>query len=245
MIRARPDAVASTRLGTTLANAAGISVATVEHLMAALWAAGIDNALIEIDGPETPIMDGSAQPFLDAIDRAGRRPQQAARQYLQVLEPVEVAEGGAYARLLPAETFEMAFSIDFAAPAIGVQSLDLCLDEAVFRTELADCRTFGLLEEVEALRAAGLGRGGSLDNVVVVSGGDVLNPEGLRRPDEFVRHKIVDAIGDLYLLGAPLLGRFESHCGGHALNNALLRALLARSRSWRLVAAPRALRRAV
>ena len=233
-IAARAQAVRYTDLGTVIGNAAGVTVSTIEHLMAALACLGVDNAVVEIDGPEAPILDGSAAPFVAALDRAGRRVQQAPRRYLEILAPVVVGDGDKTAALTPAERFEVAFEILFDSPAIGRQTIDLAVDEASFRRELADCRTFGFLAEVEALTAAGFARGGSLDNVVVVDGDLIINPEGLRRPDEFVRHKAVDAIGDLALLGAPLLGRYEGRYSGHGLNNALARALIARPHTWRL-----------
>jgi UDP-3-O-[3-hydroxymyristoyl] N-acetylglucosamine deacetylase len=233
LIRVSADAVCKTQLGTVVDNAAGVSVATIEHLMAALVMLGIDNARIEIDGPEMPIMDGSALPFVEELDRAGRRAQDAPRRYLEILEPVEVRDGDKWARLSPADGFEVAFEIAFDSEVIGRQRIDLAMTERAFRAELADCRTFGFLGDVEALRAIGLARGGSLESVVVVDGGRILNPEGLRRPDEFVRHKALDAIGDLYVLGGPILGRFEGVLAGHALNNALARALAARPDAWR------------
>jgi UDP-3-O-[3-hydroxymyristoyl] N-acetylglucosamine deacetylase len=245
VVPARAEGVVDTRLGTTLANSDGVSVATVEHLMAALAGLEIDNAVVAIDGPEAPIMDGSAAPFVRALELTGRRPQGARRQFLEVLETIEVADGDKRARLLPADGFEMAFEIAFEDAAIGRQTLDIRLDRASFRGELADCRTFGFRREVDALHAAGLARGGSLDNVVVIDGGAVLNAEGLRRPDEFVRHKMLDALGDLYLLGAPIVGRYEGRYSGHALNNALVRAVLARPRAWRLADGPVELARAV
>lgn len=233
-IPARGEAVSQTRLGTVVSNAAGVSVSTIEHLMAALAALGVDNAVIELDGPEVPVMDGSAEPFVKLFDRVGLRRQAAPRRYIEILEPVEVTDGDRRAALLPADRFEMSFEIAFDSDAIGRQKVDLVMDEAVFRKELADARTFGFVQEVEALRDAGLARGGSMDNVVVIEGDKVLNPEGLRRPDEFVRHKALDALGDLYLLGAPVIGRFEGLKSGHEMNNALVRALLARPKSWRL-----------
>jgi len=233
-VRARVGAVCHTHLGTVIGNADGVTVATVEHLMASFAALGIDNAIVEIDGPETPIMDGSACAFVKAIDAAGRRPQGAARRYLEILSRIDVIEGDKRASLMPARGFEVAFEIDFDTPAIGRQSIDLAIDEETFREELADCRTFGFAHEVEALRAAGLARGGTLDNVVVIEGDEVVNPGGLRRDDEFVRHKAVDAIGDLYLLGSPMLGRYEGVRAGHGMNNALARALLAQRKAWRL-----------
>jgi len=233
-IAARAENVVNTRLNTVIGNSAGATVSTIEHLMAAMAALGVDNALVELDGPETPIMDGSAEPFVQLIDRAGRRRQEAERTCIEVLEPVTVADGDKRARLLPAPRLEMAFEIAFESSAIGRQRVDLALDEAAFRSELADARTFGFLHEVEALRAAGLARGGSLENAVVVDGERILNPEGLRRPDEFVRHKALDALGDLYVLGRPVLGRFEGVYAGHALNNLLVREILARPGSFRL-----------
>jgi len=226
--------VVNTRLNTVIGNASGATVATVEHLMAALCALGVDNVLIELDGPEAPIMDGSAEPFIRLIDQVGVRAQDASRRYLEILEPIEVLDGDKRAALLPASRFEVAVEIAFAAAAIGRQSVELVMDEAAFRDELAEARTFGFLHEVEALRAAGLALGGSLDNAVVVDGDRLLNPEGLRRPDEFVRHKAMDAVGDLYLLGHPIIGRYEGRFAGHALNNALVRAVLDRPDAWRL-----------
>lgn len=228
------DAVVQSRLCTVIGNEAGVTVATIEHLMAALCALDIDNAVIELDGSEVPIMDGSALPFVQLLDRAGRRRQEAERRYIEILDTIEVIEGDKRSRLSPADRFEVAFEIDFPTPTIGRQRVDLWVDEEGFREELADCRTFGFLSEVEALRAAGLARGGSMENAVVIDGDRVLNPEGLRRPDEFVRHKALDAVGDLYVLGAPIIGRFEGVKGGHALNNRLVRALLARPGAWRL-----------
>ena len=228
-----PESVCKTQLGTVIANAAGVTVATIEHLMAALVMSGIDNAVVELDGPEMPIMDGSSWPFLKILDRAGRRPQGAARRFIEILETVEVVDGDKRAALKPAMRFEVAFAIEFPTAVIGRQEIDMAMDEAVFRHELADCRTFGFLHEVEALRAIGLARGGTLENCVVIEGDRVLNPEGLRRPDEFVRHKALDAIGDLYVLGAPILGRFEGELAGHGINNQLVRALAARPGAWR------------
>jgi len=227
-------AVVATRLGTVIANGAGVTVSTIEHLMAAMAALGVDNAVVELDGPEVPIMDGSALPFVELLDQVGLRGQRAARRFIELTRRVEVREGGKRAALLPADGFEVDFEISFPSAAIGRQRVVVPADEAGFRRELANARTFGFLHEVEALRAAGLARGGSMENAVVIDGDCVLNPEGLRRPDEFVRHKALDAVGDLYVLGAPVLGRFESVCGGHGLNNLLCRALLARPDAWRI-----------
>jgi UDP-3-O-[3-hydroxymyristoyl] N-acetylglucosamine deacetylase len=236
-----PSAVGRTQLNTEIGNAAGVTVSTIEHLMAALAALDVDNVFVEIDGPETPIMDGSALPFVQLLDRAGRRPQEVSRHYIEILEPVEVTEGDKRAALLPCDRFEVKFEIDFKSQAIGHQSVDLEVTEASFRKELAAARTFGFMHEVEALRAMGLARGGSMDNAIVIEGDEILNPEGLRMEGEFARHKALDAIGDLYVLGAPLIGRFEGRYAGHALNNKLVRALMARPDAWRLISFDRQL----
>ena len=245
-VRVSPEAVTKTQLGTVISNDAGVSVSTIEHLMAAMAALAIDNAIVELDGPEVPIMDGSAEPFVQILDRAGRRRQEAARKYIEILSPVEVTEGAEKrASLTPSDQFEVAFEIAFPSRVIGRQRVDLVLDEESFREELSDCRTFGFLQEVEALRAIGLARGGSMENAVVIDGDRVLNPEGLRRPDEFVRHKALDAVGDLYVLGMPVIGRFEGILAGHGLNNALVRALTANPRAWRIRTSQPALAEAV
>ena len=234
-VPATAKAVCRTQLGTVITNAAGVEVSTIEHLMAALAALSVDNAIIELDGPEVPIVDGSAEPFVQILDRAGRRRQEAARRYIEILDVIEVTEdGGKSASLSPADGFEVAFEIAFPSAAIGRQRVDFQIDEQSFRKELSNCRTFGFLKDVEALRAIGLARGGSMENAVVIDGDRILNPEGLRRPDEFVRHKALDAIGDLYVLGAPIIGRFEGILAGHGLNNAVVRALLARPEAWRM-----------
>jgi len=229
-----PEAVCQTQLGTVINNAADVRVSTIEHLMAALAALAIDNCVVELDGPEVPIMDGSSEPFVQILDRAGRRKQEAARRYIEILETVTVEEGDKRASLSPSDRFEVAFEIVFASKAIGRQRVDLAVDEESFRAELSDCRTFGFVRDVEALRAIGLARGGTMENAVVIDGDRVLNPEGLRRPDEFVRHKALDAVGDLYVLGAPIIGRFEGVLAGHGLNNAIVRALIANPAAWRV-----------
>lgn len=232
-IPATAESVVSARLGTVIGNARGVTVSTIEHLMAALSALGVDNAVVELDGPEVPIMDGSAAPFVALLDRAGFRRQETPQRVIEILKPVIVEEGDKSAALYPCDRFEMFFEIEFPTAVIRRQSVDLVLTEDSFREELAAARTFGFLEEVEALRAAGLGRGASLDNVLVIDGDRLINPEGLRFSDEFVRHKAMDAVGDLYVLGAPLLGRFEGRRAGHAINNKLCRALMARPDAWR------------
>jgi UDP-3-O-[3-hydroxymyristoyl] N-acetylglucosamine deacetylase len=237
-IPARHDHVADTRLCTVLGvpGEPGKLVGTVEHVMSALYACGIDNAVVAVDGPEVPVFDGSAAPFMFLIDCAGRVDQDEPRQAIEILRTVRVENGEAFAELRPGTaSLDLALSIDFAAAAIGRQALTLKLTETKFRAVLAQARTFTLLEEIEAARAAGLARGGSLENAVVVDGARVLNPAGLRAPDEFVRHKMLDAVGDLALAGGPIHGRFVSHRGGHALNNRLLRAVLADQTAWRAV----------
>jgi len=233
-VPASAEAVCKTQLGTVITNAAGVTVATIEHLMAAMVMMGIDNAVVELDGPEMPIMDGSSLPFVQILERAGKRMLDTPRRFIEILDTVEVVDGDKRAALKPAMRFEVAFEISFPTVVIGRQYVDLAMDEHAFRRELADCRTFGFLHEVEALRAIGLARGGTMDNCVVIEGDRVLNPEGLRRPDEFVRHKALDAIGDLYVLGAPIIGRFEGELAGHSINNQLVRALLARPDAWRV-----------
>lgn len=245
VVPATGEAVCRTQLGTVIGNDAGVTVSTIEHLMAALAMLGVDNAVVEVDGPEMPIMDGSALPFVRVLDRAGLRLQEAPRQFIEILDTVEVVDGDKRATLKPADGFEVAFEIAFDSAAIGRQAVDLVMDEQAFRHELAECRTFGFVQDVEALRAAGLARGGSMENCVVIDGDRVLNPEGLRCRDEFVRHKALDAIGDLYVLGGPLIGRFEGVLAGHGLNNAVVRALLARPDAWRVRTLVEDLREAV
>lgn len=229
------EAVIDARLNTMIENAAGVRLSTIEHLMAAFCALGISNAVVEVDGPELPILDGSALPFVQLLDRAGFRRQHTPVRYIEILEPVRVVDGDKSAALLPCDRYEMRFEIDFPTPVIGNQVVDFVVDEATFRSEIMAARTFGFAHEVEALRAAGLARGGSLENAVVIEDDHILNPGGLRMEREFVRHKALDAIGDLYVLGAPLLGRYEGVRAGHAVNNLLVRALLANPQAWREV----------
>ncbi|HKR19554.1 MAG TPA: UDP-3-O-acyl-N-acetylglucosamine deacetylase [Stellaceae bacterium] len=224
--------VVESPLCTTLTNSKGVSVGTVEHLMAALAGLEVDNVTVELDGPEIPVMDGSASPFVFLIDCAGLTEQDAPRRVIRVLKPVSVGTPGKSAVLAPSDRFAVSFAIDFASSAIRRQELTLSPCPATFKQELSAARTFGFLDEVERMREAGLARGGSLDNAVVVAGDRVLNEEGLRYVDEFVRHKMLDAIGDLYLAGAPLLGHFHGTRSGHALNRQLLAALFADRTAW-------------
>ena len=230
------EAVVKTQLGTVIANAAGTEVSTIEHLMSAFCILGVDNVVVELDGPEVPIMDGSALPFVQLLDRAGFRRQEAPQRYIEILEPVSIDAGdGKTAALLPCDRFEMFFEIEFEGTPIGTQSIDFVMDEETYRREIMSARTFGFAHEVEHLRSIGLARGGSLENAVVIDGERILNPEGLRYPDEFVRHKALDAVGDLYVLGMPLLARFEGRKAGHHVNNLLVRELLANPQAWRVV----------
>jgi UDP-3-O-[3-hydroxymyristoyl] N-acetylglucosamine deacetylase len=219
-------------LCTRLDDGEGLSVATIEHLMAALNGLEIDNALIELDGAEVPVMDGSAAPFVFLIECAGIIEQDAPRQAIRVLKPVTVGEGGKSASLTPDDGFSMSFAIDFASDAISRQDISIAVDPETFKSDISRARTFGFLHELDQMRAAGLARGGSLDNAVVISGHQVLNSEGLRYVDEFVRHKVLDALGDLYLAGAPIIGHFRGVRSGHALNRRLLAALFADDAAW-------------
>ncbi len=237
-IPARFDYVLETRLctGLALADNPEARVGTVEHVMAALAAAGVDDAIVELDGPEVPILDGSADPFLFLIDCAGITEHLGSRRTIEVLKPVRVEDRhGAWAELTPTEelALDAELTIDFGETAIGRQSFALRVSSDTFRSELANARTFTLAEEISRLRAAGLARGGSLDNAIVVDGTMIVNPGGLRRPDEFVRHKLLDVVGDLALAGAPIAGRFTGHRSGHAINNQLLRKLMADRSAWR------------
>ena len=242
-IPARFDRVVNTQLCTLLGSPERpeVQVGTVEHLTAALFGCGIDNAVIELDGPELPILDGSSASFVFLLDCAGVVEQDAPRREIEILRPVRVEDGDAYAELRPGRGagLEMALSIAFEAPAIGRQALSLFLTAEAFRHELARARTFTMMSEVARLRAAGRAQGGSLDNAIVVDQARVLNPGGLRMPDEFVRHKLLDAVGDLALAGTAVRGRFVAHRSGHTLNNRLLRALFADAAAWRDATASR------
>jgi UDP-3-O-[3-hydroxymyristoyl] N-acetylglucosamine deacetylase len=235
-IRAHVDCVSTTQLGTTLSNDAGVEIATVEHLLAACAGLEIDNLVVEVDGPELPILDGSSAPFVQVLMNAGVKELYAPSRAIRILEPVEVHMGAKRAALLPALDFdglELDVTIRFADAAIGLQRRSARLTPDCFLDDIAQARTFGFLADVEALHAQGRGRGASLDNAVVVDGGRVVNPEGLRFDDEFVRHKLLDAVGDLALAGAPICGRFVADQPGHALNTRLVRALLDTPEAWR------------
>ena len=217
---------------TVLSDGEGTNIGTVEHLMAALAGSAIDNAFVEIDGPEVPIMDGSAEPFVFLIECAGVVEQDAPRRAIEVRKSVSVVADGGMAVLSPDDGFSMSFEIDFENPLIRHQDLSVVVDSGTFKSEISRARTFGLLDEVTRLHEAGLARGGSLDNVVVVSGDRILNSGGLRFENEFVRHKMLDAVGDLYLAGAPIIGHFRGVRSGHAHTRRLLAALFADPEAW-------------
>ncbi|MBO6781725.1 MAG: UDP-3-O-acyl-N-acetylglucosamine deacetylase [Alphaproteobacteria bacterium] len=236
-IPAHVDNVVEATLCTTLGNADGVTVSTVEHLLAALAGCHVDNVIVEVDGPEMPIMDGSAAPFVFLIECAGLVAQSKPRRVIEVLKRVEVSEGGREASLSPGKGFSVGFEIDFETDAIGHQDKNVKLVNGTFKGEISRARTFGFAEEVDRLREMGLARGGSLENAVVVSGDEILNEEGLRYDDEFVRHKILDSVGDLYLAGAPISGHFQGYRSGHAMNHAIVRALFSDPTAWRYVEA--------
>jgi UDP-3-O-[3-hydroxymyristoyl] N-acetylglucosamine deacetylase len=238
-IVADQGSVTGVTLSTVLGDGNGAAVATVEHLLAALHGLGIDNALIEIDNPEVPIMDGSASCFVEAIDEAGLAELDSPRRFLKVLKPVRVEDGTAYGELTPHNGFHLDVEIEFDTPVIGTQRIEIDLNPGSFRRELARARTFGFMKDVERLWASGLALGASLENTVAIGDDRVINREGLRFSDEFVRHKALDAVGDLALAGAPILGAFRSHRGGHRLNTLVLKALFADAEAWTMIEAPR------
>jgi UDP-3-O-[3-hydroxymyristoyl] N-acetylglucosamine deacetylase len=233
-IKANSANVARVSYATSLMRK-GVLVSTTEHLLSALVAAGVDNVVAEIDNLEVPILDGSALPFAREIVRVGLRRQRAGRRYIRVVKPIEITEGAKRIAIYPSDAYRISYQIDFAHPLIGRQTLDLIPSSDAFLDQIAPARTFGFYDEVESLRKAGLVRGGSLENAVVLSKTAVLNPEGLRFPDEFCRHKILDLVGDLALLGHPIIGHVVAHRAGHAMHYALASRLLAEREAWRLV----------
>ncbi|MFW2542557.1 UDP-3-O-acyl-N-acetylglucosamine deacetylase [Primorskyibacter sp. 2E107] len=235
LVPARYDAVETSPLCTLIRNAAGASVSTIEHVMAALAGCGVHNALIEIDGPECPILDGSSAPFVLGIMQRGVRKLRAPVRAIEILKPVTFETESGWARLSPAEGSFMDFHIDFADAAIGTQDKHLNLANGTFVRELCDSRTFCRAADVEAMRKAGKALGGTFENAVVVDGDKILSPGGLRHKDEAVRHKMLDALGDISLAGAPIIGLYEGHKAGHALTNNLLRAVFADPSAFRLV----------
>jgi UDP-3-O-[3-hydroxymyristoyl] N-acetylglucosamine deacetylase len=238
-IAAHPRSVTGVTLCTVLGDGNGASIATVEHLLAALSGLGVDNALIEIDSSEVPIMDGSASRFVEAIDEVGLAELEAPRRFLKVLKRIAVEDAGAFGELTPNNGFHIDVEIDFDSPLIGSQRIEIDVNPGSFRRELSRARTFGFMKDVERLWAAGLALGASLENTVAIGDDRVINREGLRFSDEFVRHKALDAVGDLALAGAPILGSFRSYRGGHRLNALVLKALFADSDAWTMIEAPR------
>jgi UDP-3-O-[3-hydroxymyristoyl] N-acetylglucosamine deacetylase len=235
-IPARNEHVQDTMLSTTI-GVGQARVATVEHVLAALAGMGVDDCRVEVEGPEIPILDGSAAPFVALVQEAGVRPLKAARRWLVMEKAVEIRDGDKLARLEPADGFVVDFTADFAHPLITNQPLRLSVNERTFEREVARARTFCFRRDIERMQAAGLARGGSLENAIVVDEFAILNPEGLRFPDEFVRHKVLDAIGDLALVGLPVVGALVAVKSGHAMNQALVRKVLADPTSHRIVQA--------
>lgn len=235
-LAATPERVGDTRLSTALQEG-DVTVSTVEHLMSALAGLGIDNIYVELTCPEVPIMDGSAAPFVFLVQSAGVVEQDAPKKFIRIIKSVEIKDGDKWAKFDPFEGFKVSFSIDFDHPIFAKSPQQATVDFSTtsFVKEVSRARTFGFMHEVEALREAGLALGGSHDNAIVMDSYSILNDDGLRYEDEFVKHKILDAIGDLYLLGHPLIGAFSAHKSGHALNNRLLRAMVNQQDSWELV----------
>jgi UDP-3-O-[3-hydroxymyristoyl] N-acetylglucosamine deacetylase len=243
-VRAEVGSVTATEFATVLGDQSGPLVSTAEHVLAALRGLGVDNVIVEIDGPEMPIMDGSAAPFVAAIDQVGLVSQTSQRRYIQVLKTIRVAKGEAFGEIRPhARGFRVETEIEFDHPLIGRQTYATEVEPDSFRADISRARTFGFMRDVAKLWTAGYALGASFENTVVVAENRVLNPEGLRYADEFVRHKALDAIGDLALAGAPLLGAYKSVRGGHKLNHAVLSALMADTSAWAMVEAPERARR--
>jgi len=233
-IRAEFNNVCDTRLATSIGSN-GVTVATVEHILSAFSGMGVDNATVELDSFEVPIMDGSALPFVDMLKEVGTEIQGKTKKLLVIKKPVSVKEGDGNAVLLPAGEFKITYEIDFKHPSIGKQSYNMTFSDEKYEKEICAARTFGFLGEVEYMQAKGLALGGSLKNAIVLDDQKIINKEGLRFPDEFVKHKILDAIGDLFLLGMPIIGHFLAYKSGHRLNNLLLKELMRRNDCWEIV----------
>jgi UDP-3-O-[3-hydroxymyristoyl] N-acetylglucosamine deacetylase len=233
-IPARHDHVVDTRLSTSIA-VGPARVSTIEHVMSALHGMGIDNCRVEVDGPEIPIVDGSAAPFVALINQAGVKEQRSAKRYVAITQPVEVRDGDKLARFEPADGFSVNFTADFNHPLITNQGFEVAVSDRTYEREVARARTFCFRKDIEAMQAQGLARGGSLENAIVIDEYSILNPEGLRFPDEFARHKVLDAIGDVALLGMPVLGALTAVKSGHALNQALVRKVLSDPSCYRVL----------
>ncbi len=238
-IPAKSDNVKNLTLCTVIGDNAGVTISTVEHLLAALFGLSIDNCIIEIDSKEVPIMDGSSAPFVEALDEAGVTELGAPRKFLKVLKPIRVEDGACWGEIAPHTGFHLDIEIDFESPVVGRQHLALEMSPSVFRSEVARARTFGFMSDVERLWKAGLALGANLTNTIAIGDGRIMNREGLRDPLEFVRHKMLDAVGDLSLAGLPVLGAYRSVRGGHRLNSSVLQALYADPSAWMIVQAPR------
>ena len=235
LVPAKVEYVVDTRLSSTVANSDNVRVSTVEHLLAAFAGLGVDNAYVDLDGSEIPIMDGSAAPFVFLIQCAGLVHQNSYKRWIRIKKPVVVSEGNKQASFEPCDRFRISFMIDFDHPLLSEQDEEFDITETAFIKDISRARTFGFLKEVEQLRSSGLAQGGSLNNAIVMGDFRILNEGGLRYEKEFVRHKIIDAIGDLYLLGHPIVGHFKGVRSGHALNNLLLRQLLVQQDAWEFV----------
>ncbi len=234
-IKATPESVTETVMSTTI-ESKGVKISTVEHLMSAFAGMGVDNAYVELSTHEVPIMDGSAAPFVFLLQSAGIAEQNKAKQFIRIKKPLEVRDGDKWVRFEPFNGFKVTFTIDFDHPIFknSVQNATVDFSTTSFIKEVSRARTFGFMDDLETLRNAGLARGGSFDNAIVMDSYNILNDDGLRYKDEFVKHKILDAVGDLYLLGHPLIGAFSAHKSGHALNNQVLRQLLSQQDAWEL-----------
>lgn len=228
--------VSDTNLGTTISNDDGTIVSTIEHLMAAFWGCAVDNAIVELDGPEVPIMDGSAEPFVFLIECAGVQKQSNLRRIIEVLKPIEVKNADGHVILSPADSFSVNMEINFDNPVVAQQHCHFNSSNVSFKTDLCRARTFGFESEINTLRASGLARGGSLDNAIVVGKKKILNKNGLRYVDEFVRHKVLDCIGDFNLIGGYLRGSLKGYCSGHSLNNLMLHKLFDTKDAWHIIA---------
>lgn len=237
-VEASYDKVCNTMLGTTIVNDDGVTVATIEHLMAALWGCGIDNCMIELDGPELPIMDGSSEPFVFLVECAGIKEQKKMRHVIEIIKPIRVEDSGedpAYIEIMPSDAFTIDLKIDFGDKVISKQTAKFDARKISFKNALCRARTFGFVHEVDMMKEKGLALGGSLDNAIVVGKEKIMNEGSLRYNDEFVRHKILDCVGDIYLAGAYIKGHVEGFKSGHDLNNRLLRTLFADKTAWRIV----------
>jgi UDP-3-O-[3-hydroxymyristoyl] N-acetylglucosamine deacetylase len=237
-IPARFENVVDTTLATTLGSEEGIVISTVEHLLSSFFGMGVDNAVVEVDGPEVPIMDGSAAPFVYLFQSVGIRDQEKPKQFLVIQRPFRLEEGDKRVSILPSKELKVTFSIDFDHPLIQNQILEFRFSSQAYMREICKARTFGFLRDVYDMQRSGYARGGSLENAVVLDDYRVLNSEGLRYKDEFVRHKVLDSLGDLFLLGRPMIGHLVAHKSGHTLNHKLIKELKAKGKGWKTVEFP-------